>query len=106
MNIKLQLIDRAYNVLNFDNQASELVYALGEHMQANDEEAIYYGFKLALEHIEQYPEVIQPTLYMTMEAVKQRCRQIVNRGEYDAVNAVSLATNHLFNIIQRRKRQT
>lgn len=105
MNIKLQLIDRAYNVLNFDNQASELVYALSEHMQANDEEAIYYGFKLALEQIEQYPEVIQPTLYRTMEAVK-RYRQLVNRGEYDTVNAVSLATNHLFNIIQRRKRQT
>ncbi|MFS8601544.1 hypothetical protein LRO89_02975 [Priestia megaterium] len=101
MTIKLQLIDQAYNVNDFDNQANELVNALGKHM-ITDEEAVHYGFKLALEQVTQCPELIRPTLYGTMKAVKKKCRHLINTGEYKQMNAVSLATNHVYEIIRNQ----
>ncbi|MES9740934.1 hypothetical protein ABWK24_02435 [Priestia megaterium] len=91
MTIKQQLID----------QANELVNALSKRM-VTDEEAVHYGFKLALEQVTQYPELIRPTLYQTMKTVKKKCRHLINTGEYKQINAVSLATNHVYEIIRNQ----
>ncbi|MDN4492885.1 hypothetical protein [Ureibacillus aquaedulcis] len=110
--MNFELIDQAYNIANFDNQATELTYVLsrlsnnkGYIKKNNDEDlAILNGYKLALELIQQYPELIRPTLNGTMVTVKRKYQQLTRFSRnYSEVSAVSLAMNHLQTMIKRRK---
>lgn len=100
--MKLELIDQAYNVSDFDNQSNELVDALNERIYPNDETAIHYGFQLALDEVVQHPEMIRPTLYKTMKAIKEKYRHNVVNDNYRQIHAVSIATNHLYRIKRKQ----
>ena len=100
--MKLELINQAHNVPNFENQANELTDVLNENVYfktKEDEELICTGFKLALDMIEKKSELIQPTLYKTMKAVKKEYNDLSKfTRDYKKVSAVSLAVNYLYNI--------
>lgn len=103
--MKQELIDKACNIVGFENQATELKYALSKPVSVTDKKPeyverdiqfVYHGFKIALDKVEQYPELIQPTLYDTMLLIKQKYKQLTKFTlNYYDVSAVSLAVNHL-----------
>lgn len=105
--MKFELIDRAYNIVDFENQANELVYYLNKRVLSlgnggqddrmkEQKQLIHYGFKVVLDVIEQYPVLLQPTLLTTMLKVKRELADLSKRTkEYENINAVSLAINHI-----------
>jgi hypothetical protein len=94
--MKMQLIDTAYNIPDFDSQATELTYALNKTM--SDTDMVHTGFKIALDVITHHPELIRPTLHATMNAVKDKCRLNHNR-----ITPVSFSVNHLIQIKMKQK---
>jgi hypothetical protein len=98
--MKDELIEQAKNIPNFDKQADELNWALGmQGYVGSHEKQIHIGFKLALNLIEQCPELIKPTLYETMKEINKTYKQLTKfKYDHGQINAVSLAVNLLRNL--------
>ncbi|MED3986301.1 hypothetical protein P4646_19920 [Peribacillus simplex] len=95
-----ELIDQAYSIPNFENQTTQLTSALNKKVDLKDDQKLtYIGFKLALNMVEQHPQLIRPTLYGTMKVVSNEYKQLTKfTYNHKQMSAVSLAVNHLRNI--------
>jgi hypothetical protein len=95
--MKFKLIELAKNIPNFENQAIQLTSALNKKVDLKDDQKLtYIGFKLALNMIEQHPQLIRPTLYGTMKAISNEYKQLTKfTYNHKQMSAVSLAVNHL-----------
>lgn len=95
-----ELIDQANNILNFENQTTQLTSALNKKVDLKDDQKLtYIGFKLALNMVEQHPQLIRPTLYGTMKVISNEYKQLTKfTYNHKQMSAVSLAVNHLRNI--------
>ncbi len=109
--MKFELIDKAYNIVGFDRQANELTYVLNKKVivaeQGNplnsaeeQEKLIYNGFKLALDIIEQCPEMIKPSLVETMKVIKRKYQSLTKFSrDYSEIGAISCALNHVQRVV-------